>query len=146
MEIETKKQIRNRQSTRKPTRNPRRCRKLRKSCIIPIAVFVLGGFIWCGIQGYKLYCNPTIEGKWVSQETGSTVEFTKRGNVKVNRKQTGTYNITTPDTMTYQIENHTFTMDYKINQRNLTWKVAGEEDEIFDRKEKWIQLGLDIFS
>lgn len=130
MEIETKKQIKNRQRIKKS----RRCRKLRKSCIISIAVFVLGGFIWCGIQGYSLYHNPTIEGKWVSQETGCTVEFTRRGAVEVDRKEIGTYNITAPNTMTYQIENHIFKMDYKINQRNLIWKIAGEEDEIFNRK------------
>ena len=72
-------------------------------------------------------------GKWISQETDKEVEFTVDGMVNVEGVKTGEYVIKSPDLLIYNIENHTFEMHYKIENRNLVWGLVGEEEK-FDRK------------
>lgn len=130
MELKTNQQP----QERKQPKKSRVCRKFKKSCKTLFLTVVLGISIWGGIESYKEYQNPSIEGRWVSDETGKTIEFTESGEVKVDKVQTGTYLINAPDMMAYHIEGHEFNMYYELNKRNLTWGVIGEEEELFKRK------------
>ena len=121
-------------------------RKFRKYYRVILLAAVLGVSISSGVEMYNRYNNPSIEGEWISSETGRTVEFTKSGKVKVEQVQIGTYIMTAPDSMVYHIEDQEFDMYYKLNKRSLIWGIIGEEEELFERKQQWGHFGLDIFS
>ncbi len=101
--------------------------------ITTILIIIVGMVIKKGMEFYKIYNNPSMIGKWTSLETGIEVEFTEEGIVNVEGVQTGAYIIKPPNLLVYDIEGYTFEMNYKINQRSLTWGLPGEEEN-FERK------------
>lgn len=115
-------------------KRPRR-RKLKKSAIVIMIVFmmVIGGGAFFIADFFEGYNNPPIIGEWVSEDTGKVVEFKSNGLVKVDGEKAGTYEITSPALITYEIEGHTFHMPYAINERHLVWGLPGEEEN-FERK------------
>ena len=131
MELQTDRQTQDSKQAKKI----RRRRKIGKPFIALLLIFS----IWGGVELYHWYNNPSIEGEWVSHETGKIVEFTKTGKVKVDREEAGDYLITAPDTMVYYIEDQEFNMHYELGQRILTWGIDGEEEQ-FKRKESWLGL------
>ena len=145
MEIQTNQQPREPQERKQPKKT-RVCRRFRKSCIVVLLTALLGISIRSGVKFYDSYQNPLLEGEWISSETGINVEFTKNGKVIVDQVEIGSYVITAPDSMVYHIEDQVFNMHYGLNQRSLIWGIVGEEEEIFERKQEWDHLGLDIFS
>lgn len=94
---------------------------------------ILGVMVWAAISINEPYSNPPLTGKWISLETGKTVEFTEEGFVNVDQIQTGDYSIKEPNTMIYDVDGYSFEMYYDIKERNLTWGLIGEE-EYFERK------------
>lgn len=81
------------------------------------------------------YENPSLIGKWLSTETGSTVKFTEDERVVLSASSlTGTYHIISPNMMEYTIDGLTFTMSYRIEGRYLYWGINDEALECFKRK------------
>lgn len=81
------------------------------------------------------YENPSLIGKWVSTETGTTIKFTQDERVIISASAlTGTYHIISPNTMEYTIDGLTFTMLYRIDDRYLYWGMSEEALECFKRK------------
>lgn len=137
MEIQTKQQINQSIKTKKH-------KKIKNTFSMIALITLLGIIIWFGVEFYGTYNNPTLEGEWVSEETGQTVEFMDNGHILVDYIETGSYIIISPNIMEYTIEGQKFNMYYKLEQRNLIWGVDGEENERFERKQQWFDLGLDI--
>ena len=114
--------------------NQQKNRKYKVSVLtIALIVVIVGGLLWGGLDYNKRYNTPSLTGKWISQETGKEVGFTEDGDVMVEGVKTGAYIIKAPDVIIYDIEGHTFEMNYKIKQRSLVWGLSGEEEH-FERK------------
>ena len=131
MELQTNSQPQDRKQRKKK----KSYKKFRKYYIVILLAVVLGVSISNGVEMYNRYNNPSIEGEWISSETGKTVEFTKSGQVKVEQVQLGTYIMTAQDSMVYHIEDQEFNMYYELNKRSLIWGIIGEEEELFERKQ-----------
>lgn len=100
--------------------------------IISIILFL---FIAFGIL-YWTYKNqaPSLTHKWQSDETGVILTFTEEGTVTFeNELPNGTYHIMSPNTMEYTIDNKTFLMFYRIDEKKLYWGVNEEALESFSR-------------
>ncbi|MGL4345529.1 MAG: hypothetical protein ACRCTE_10045 [Cellulosilyticaceae bacterium] len=87
------------------------------------------------LYGYERYSNPNLYGKWQSEETDEIVEFMRDGTIVLeNSAQNAHYEMVTPGKMRYNIDGKTFDMNYKIQGRQLSWSVEGEDLEYFNRK------------
>ena len=95
-----------------------------------IVLFIVLSFLTFFI--IKVYELPTLQGKWYSEETGEQVIFLEDGTVKIgNSKTQGIYHITSPNSMEYTIDNYTFHMNYRIENRKLYWGTDEENMECF---------------
>lgn len=101
-------------------------------CLIALSI-IMGLLAWAVLSVAQPYNNPPLIGKWVSLETGKTVEFTEEGWVNVDDMKIGDYSIKEANTMIYQVDGHDFEMYYNIEERNLIWGLKGQE-EYFERK------------
>ncbi|HHX59915.1 MAG TPA: hypothetical protein GX707_04125 [Epulopiscium sp.] len=113
--------------------NPKQKKSNISIIITSIFIIIIGIVVREGISFNKTYNNPSMIGQWLSQQTGKVVEFTDVGIVNVDQIKAGEYSIKSENLLVYTIEGHTFEMNYKIEKRNLTWGLAGEEEK-FDRK------------
>lgn len=103
--------------------------------ILLIMSIILFLFIAFGIL-YWAYKNqaPSLTHKWQSDETGVILTFTEEGTVTFeNGLPNGTYHIMSPNTMEYTIDNKTFLMFYRIDEKKLYWGVNEEALESFSR-------------
>lgn len=101
-----------------------------KPVIALLILLVIGTGLIIGVKNY--YDNISIIGKWTSLVTGAVVEFEENGIVKVNNVETGDYVISSPELMIYNIEGHSFEMNYKVEGRELIWGLVGEGEK-FER-------------
>lgn len=102
---------------------------------IIVAIFVITLLCICTLYGYERYSNPTLQGKWQSEETGETVTFTKEGKVILDGTSSpAIYEKIAPGKMLYTIDGKVFHMNYELEGRQLSWGVEGENLEIFMRK------------
>ena len=100
--------------------------------LLSISLFIVFSFFSFSI--IKLYETPTLEGKWRSEETGDEVTFLENGTVILdNTNETGTYYITSPNSMEYSVENYTFQMIYRIEDRKLYWGTDEANMECFKK-------------
>lgn len=83
----------------------------------------------------EAYNNPSLVGKWVSDETGELVVFNEDGTVSVAGEiDSPTYQKLTPNKMLYHIEGKQFEMYYNLEGRTLVWGMNEENTESFTRK------------
>ncbi|MGL4736790.1 MAG: hypothetical protein ACRCW2_04980 [Cellulosilyticaceae bacterium] len=99
------------------------------------SIFVITLLCICTLYGYERYSNPTLQGKWQSEETGEVVTFTKDGQVVLEgMNKPAIYEKIAPGKMRYTIDDKVFQMRYELEGRQLSWGVEGENLEIFMRK------------
>lgn len=111
-----------------------KCKKSKKPIImITMQMIIVVTLIGIVVNFYGHYNHPSLVGKWISAETGKTVDFEENGIVKVDNIITGEYKITNPGLIIYKIEGRTFEMNYKIEERTLVWGLPHEEEK-FERK------------
>lgn len=112
----------------------RRRKKSKRPMMIIMALMIIISLIIGAVMTFKAhYNNPSLIGKWISEETGKVVEFTEDGVLIVDELKTGKYILESPQVMIYEVEGYTFEMEYHINQRSLVWGLP-EEKEKFERK------------
>lgn len=99
-------------------------------CLV-ISVVVGSGILY-GVQQYN---NPTIFGKWQSEETNYSVDFNENGTVVLEKSEYNpTFAIISPNKMNYTIDEKVFEMYYHIDGRTLYWGQTEDTLETFKRK------------
>lgn len=97
-----------------------------------ISILILSFFSLAFVKSYE---TPTLLGRWISEETGTILEFTSKGTVIIkDSTMKGIYHIISPDTMEYTINDFSFIMSYAIEGRNLYWGIDENHLESFVRK------------
>lgn len=77
---------------------------------------------------------PVLTHSWQSDETGVVLTFTEEGTVTFkDNLPSGVYHIVSPNSMEYTVDQKTFLMCYRIENKKLYWGMDESSLESFSR-------------
>ncbi len=113
----------------------RNTRSFKKPIIILCLITFLFGVGFVTLKITTQNQEVVLVGNWQSSETGKIVCFTNENSICFDdRSPSGTYRIISPNTIEYTIENMTFKMIYRIEDKKLYWGLNEENLECFNKR------------
>lgn len=110
--------------------------KKRKSKIV---ILISSGLLFIALAFgalFFMYKNeePVLTHSWQSDETGVVLTFTEEGTVIFkDNLPSGIYHIVSPNSMEYTVDQKTFLMCYRIENKKLYWGMDESSLESFSR-------------